>query len=134
MFIHTDATSFWISIILISIDFLALGIDAYSEDDSRKSIGGLPRWEYILHLFANGFHVASIFLMIATKVEITETSFVINELATNTFAQQVIQFISVNIIPGAILLAFVHFILIFPKGIAIWSKSVFWLKSRSLRF
>lgn len=134
LFINTDATSFWISIVLISIDFLALGIDAYSEDDSRKSIGGLPKWEYILHLFANSFHFASIFLIIATKVEITESALVMNEIATNTFAQELIQIISINIIPGAIVLAFVHFILIFPKGISIWSKSVFWLKSRLLRF
>jgi hypothetical protein len=111
---------------------MVLGADAYSEGDNRKSIGGLPRWEYILHLFANSFHFASIFLIIATRVEITEIGIVINEIATTTFAQQLIQIISVNIISGAIVLAFVHFILILPKGIHIWNKSVLWLKNRSL--
>ena len=133
LFINNDPTSFWISIALISLDLTALGIDAYAEGDSRKSIGGLPKWEYILHLFANSFHFAAIFLILATKIEITEAGFTLHEFTTNSFGQQLIKIISVNIIPGAVVLGFVHFILLFPKGIRIWSKIVLPLKRLSFR-
>jgi hypothetical protein len=133
LFINNDATSFWISIVLIGLDFIALGIDAYSENDSRKSIGGLPKWEYILHLFANSFHFAAIFLILATKIEITETGLIINELVNDSSAQQLIKVISINMIPGAIVLGFVHLILMFPKGIQVWSKIVLPIKRLSLR-
>lgn len=128
LFINNDTTSFWISIVFIGIDFIVLGVDAYSEKDSRKSIGGLPKWEYILHLFANSFHFAAIFLFLATKIEITETGLVINELVNDSSAQQLFKMISVNMIPGAIVLGFVHLILMFPTGIRIWSKAVLRLK------
>ncbi|WP_420572418.1 hypothetical protein [Kordia sp.] len=121
LFINDDKASFWVSIALIVIDFIVLGIDAYSEKDSRKSIGGLPKWEYILHLFANSFHFAAIFLLLATKIEITETGIVINEFTVNSSAQKLLKMISVNMIPGAIVLGFVHLILLFPKGIHIWN-------------
>jgi hypothetical protein len=133
LFINNDATSFWISIVLISIDFIALGVDAYAEGDSRKSIGGLPKWEYILHLFANSFHFAAIFLLLATKIEITEAGLVINELVNDSSAQQLIKMISINMIPGAIVLGFVHLILMFPKGIQIWSKIVLPIKRLKFR-
>ncbi|MFK7750438.1 MAG: hypothetical protein AB8B65_18755 [Kordia sp.] len=121
LFINTDAISFWISVVLIGIDFVVLGIDAYAEGDSRKSIGGLPKWEYILHLFANSFHFAAIFLLLATKIEITESGIAFAELATNSSAQEMLKVISVNMIPGAIVLGFVHLMLLFPKGIQIWN-------------
>lgn len=133
LFINNDATSFWIAIVLITIDFIVLGIDAYAEDDSRKSIGGLPKWEYILHLFANSFHFASIFLIIATKVSIADIGIVFNESVNVTFAQKLIKIISANMIPGAIVLGFIHFILLFPKGIAIWSKVVLSVKRLAFR-
>lgn len=133
LFLNTDKISFWISIALIGIDFIVLGIDAYSEKDSRKSIGGLPKWEYILHLFANSFHFAAIFLLLATKVEITETGIVVTELVTNSSAQQLMELISINMIPGAIVLGIVHLILLFPKGIQIWSNVVLRVKRLAFR-
>ena len=133
LFINTDKISFWISIVFIGIDFIVLGVDAYSEKDSRKSIGGLPKWEYVLHLFANSFHFAAIFLLLATKIEITETGIVINELVTDSSAQQLMELISINMIPGAIVLGFVHLILLFPKGIYIWSSAVLRVKRLFIR-
>lgn len=129
LFINSNAISFWIGITLFIIDLIVLGADAYSEKDSRQSMGGLPRWEYILHLFANSFHFASIILIIATKINATEFGLTINETTNNNFGQQLIRLISVNIIPGAILLALFHVILIPPKGIQIWLH----LKSRILQ-
>lgn len=134
LFINNDTTSFWFAIAFIAIDFIVLGMDAYAEDDSRKSIGGLPKWEYILHLFANSFHFASIFLIIATKVSVTDIGIIFNDVSNAGFAQEFVKIISINMIPGAIVLGFIHFILLFPKGIAIWSGIIQWVKNRSLRF
>ena len=120
LFINEDSISFWFGISLFIIDLIILGIDAFSEKDSRKSIGGLPRWEYILHLFVNSFHFATILLIIATRTEITEFTLEINEILNNSFGQQLTKSIAFNIIPGAILMAFVHLILLHPKGIQIW--------------
>lgn len=133
LFINSDSISFWIAILLIGLDCIVLGIDAYSEDDSRASLGGLPKWEYIVHLFANSFHFASIFLMITTKVSLTDVGMVINEVSNVTFAQEFVQIIAVNMIPGAIVLGLVHFILLFPKGIDIWSKAVLSVKRMAFR-
>ncbi|WGH76700.1 hypothetical protein P8625_05965 [Tenacibaculum tangerinum] len=120
LFVNVDSISFWLGITLFIIDLIVLGIDAFSEKDSRKSIGGLPRWEYILHLFVNSFHFASILLVIATRIEITEFNIKINETLNNSFGQQLTKTIAVNIIPGAILMALTHLILLHPKGIQIW--------------
>lgn len=58
LFIKQDgSTSFFIGILFVILDLLILAIDAYVEKDSRVFMGGLPRWEYILHLFVNGFHL-----------------------------------------------------------------------------
>lgn len=43
-------TSFSLGILFVFLDIVVLGIDAYVEKDSRAFMGGLPRWEYILHL------------------------------------------------------------------------------------
>ena len=133
LFINNDAVSFWIAITLIAIDLIVLGIDAYTETDSRKAIGGLPKWEYIVHLFANSFHFASIFLIIATKISLTDIGIVIDEVSNATFAQEFVKIISVNMIPGAIVLGVVHLMLLFPKGIAIWSKVVLSVKRLAFR-
>lgn len=123
MFINNDTISFWIGIVLVLIDLVVLGIDAYSEKDSRKSIGGLPKWEYILHLFSNSFHFASIMLFLATKIEIATIGLKFNKNIHYSFGKELVELIAVNIIPGAIILAIVHLFLIVPKGIEIWNKN-----------
>jgi hypothetical protein len=128
LFINHDKTSFFIGISFFITDLVVLAFDAFSEKDSRKSLGGLPRWEYILHLFANSFHFASIMLMISTKTELTEFGLAINENISHGFGQKLITIISINIIPGAILMAFLHLFLILPSGISLWAK----IKNRAL--
>ena len=122
LFINNDSLSFWIGISLVAIDLLTLGIDAFSEQDSRKDIGGLPRWEYIIHLFANGFHFAAIVLVLATKLIITETGLEFNTLIKESTAKGIYDFVADQAIPGAVLMAVIHFILILPVGKRIWSK------------
>ncbi|MFK8036856.1 MAG: hypothetical protein AB8B74_01095 [Crocinitomicaceae bacterium] len=122
LFIRIDDLSFWIGIGLVVIDLITLGIDAYSENDSRKALGGLPKWEYILHLFANGFHFAAILLMLATKIKITDFGFLLIQPSGESFGQQMVDFISVNIIPGAIALGLLHLLLLIPKVQEVWFK------------
>jgi len=122
LFINTDNFSFYIGVLFIIIDLAVLAIDAYSEKDSRQFMGGLPKWEYIIHLFSNGFHFAAIALLLAIRINITENGLSLNTMINISKGQELLNFISVNIIPGAILMALLHLFLMFPKGIKIWNK------------
>jgi hypothetical protein len=123
LFINNDEISFWIGLVLVLLDLIVLGIDAYSEKDSRQFMGGLPKWEYIIHLFANGFHFASIMLIIGTKISINELNISLIQDLPNTLGSKLIEIISVNIIPGSILLALIHLIVLLPKGRMIWNRN-----------
>lgn len=123
LFINSDTFSFYVGISFILLDLIVLAIDAYSEKDSRQFMDGLPKWEYIIHLFSNGFHFAATALLLATRITITENEISLSMMAnTISEGQELLDFISVNIIPGAILMALLHVLLIFPKGIKIWNK------------
>ncbi len=123
LFINNDQISFWIGITLVMLDLIVLGIDAYSEKDSRQFMGGLPKWEYIIHLFANGFHFASIMLMIGIKININKQTITLIQNASNTIGSGLMEVISVNIIPGSILLALIHLVVLLPRGRMIWNRN-----------
>ncbi len=113
--------TFLIGLGLVAFDLIVLGIDAYSEKESRNFMGGLPRWEYIIHLFANAFHFSAIVLILAIRLGITDTGLVfVSEIPVSP-AQQIFHFVSVNVIPGAIILALLHFLLILSKPQRIWN-------------
>ncbi len=122
IFINMDNFSFYIGISLILLDLVVLAIDAYSEKKSRQFMDGLPKWEYIIHLFSNGFHFAAIALLLATRINVTENGLLLSTIVNISKGQELLNFISVNIIPGAILMALLHLFLIFPKGINLWNK------------
>jgi hypothetical protein len=122
--INNDLVSFWFAICCILIDSIVLGIDAFVEGDSRKSIGGLPKWEYILHIFANGFHFSTIILIVATKIQVTEFQITFQEIVPTSPAQELFKMIAINIIPGAVVLALIHLLLISLKGIRIWEQNI----------
>jgi len=123
LFINNNQISFWIGIVLVMLDLIILGIDAYSEKDSRQFMDGLPKWEYIIHLFANGFHFASIILIIGTKISVSKYTITLIQNVPDTLGSGIMEIISVNIIPGSILLALVHLIVILPKGRMIWNRN-----------
>ncbi|HRE76834.1 MAG TPA: hypothetical protein PLL09_03315 [Flavobacterium sp.] len=100
--------SFYLGVLFIVIDLVVLGIDAYVEKDSRSFMGGLPRWEYILHLFVNGFHFASIAVFLAIKLTFTENGFEIIKDLSNQKNFELFHFVAINLLPGAIVLAFIH--------------------------
>jgi hypothetical protein len=105
---QNSQSSFYLGILFVLIDIIVLGIDAFVEKDSRLFMGGLPRWEYILHLFVNGFHFASIAVFFALKLSFTENGVeIVQDLSTfKNFG--LFKFVAVNLLPGAVLLALLH--------------------------
>lgn len=122
LFLDTSNVGFWVGIILVLLDLIVLGIDAYAEEDSRKFMGGLPRWEYIVHLFANGFHFAAIVLIVGIRINIFNFNLELTKNLAETAGSQLMIFVAENTIPGAIILASIHMIVLFPKGRLLWNK------------
>jgi len=117
---ETNFSLFLAGIALVVLDIIVLGIDAYYEKESRSFMGGLPTWEYIVHLFANAFHFSAILLVLALRIEVADGALLfVNEVAISQ-AQGIFQFIAENVIPGAIILALLHFILMLEKPKNIW--------------
>ncbi|MGB5435369.1 MAG: hypothetical protein WBM98_05705 [Maribacter sp.] len=113
---------FLFGITLVVLDMIVLGIDAYSEKESRNFMGGLPKWEYIIHLFSNAFHFSAIVLVLALKIKVTGRSLIfVDEFATSS-AQGSFAFVSINVIPGAIILALLHLILLLETPRAKWNN------------
>lgn len=112
--------AFIIGIILVVVDMVILGIDAYDEKESRSFMGGLPTWEYVVHLFANAFHFTAIVIVLAIRLDIAEGVLVFRDIVSVSSASSLFQFVSVNVIPGAIILALLHFVLMLEKPKNIW--------------
>ncbi|MBL7705505.1 MAG: hypothetical protein JNM21_08130 [Taibaiella sp.] len=116
LFINPEDNSlFLLGITLVIADMVTLVVDAYAEQDSRSFMGGLPRWEYILHLIVNGIHFASIAVFMAIKINIDN-----NESMLVSDFQHVEYFhtfkkIAINLLPGAILISLLHILLYLPK-------------------
>ncbi|MEE6188303.1 hypothetical protein [Niabella digestorum] len=106
---------FFIGIALIVLDIITLIVDAYVEKDSRKFMGGLPRWEYIIHLLVNGFHFASIAVFLVIKINLTDNGITLQ----NSFQQysnfHIFRTIALNLLPGAILIGLLHILVYIPK-------------------
>lgn len=119
---ETSFVLFLFGVLLVAVDLIVLAVDAYSEKESRNFMGGLPRWEYIIHLFSNAFHFASIILVFALKFDIVGSSLIFVETVAASGGQRLFQLISVNVIPGAIVLAILHFILMHRGPQTIWNN------------
>lgn len=119
----TNITSFIIGILLVIVDLIVLALDAYSEKESRSFMDGLPRWEYILHLFANGFHFAFVIIIISTRVSIEGNSIQYTVQFIHSAYFELLQKIAINILPGAITLGVLHVVLLTNYGKHIWQKT-----------
>lgn len=124
LLLQTTFEFFLFGMILTAIDLVVLGIDAYSEKDSRSFMGGLPKWEYIIHLFTNGFHYAIIALIVGLKLTLVnnEIHYVVSGTHSATFASKLLSIVAENAIPGAILLAILHLFLMFNPTQKIWDN------------
>ena len=122
LFVNQSEWSFYTGLAFVVLDILVLGMDAYLEKDSRVFMGGLPRWEYILHLFANGFHFAAIAVFLAVKINFQDDAFAIRSGFEGVANFEVFQFVATNIIPGAIITAILHVILMLEGPAKVWNK------------
>jgi len=121
LFINDNNLSMFLAgIVLLVLDIIVLGMDAYHEKESRSFMGGLPKWEYIVHLFSNAFHFSAIIAVLALRLKVSDGALLFAETSEVSAAYDVFQFIAVNTIPGAIILAVLHFVLIIKKPKNIW--------------
>jgi len=118
---ETSFVGFLIGVALVILDLVVLGIDAYSEQESRSFMGGLPKWEYMVHLFSNAFHFAAIILVLSLKLTITDSTLQFVTGFAASPAYDLFTFVGINIIPGALILALLHFILLLKKPQALWN-------------
>ncbi len=115
-------TAISIGILFVVLDVLVLGVDAYVEKDSRVFMGGLPRWEYIIHLFVNGFHFALICTLLVLKLQYMNGEFIFMNQFENVNSYVVFIFLVKNILPGAIALALLHVLVSFESTVCYWNK------------
>ncbi|WP_141116755.1 hypothetical protein [Elizabethkingia anophelis] len=101
--------------ILIAVDIITLLVDAYVEKDSRAFMGGLPRWEYIVHLLVNGFHFAAIAVFLVIKININTDGISLTESFQQIENYQTFKIIALNLLPGAIIISLVHIMVYVPK-------------------
>lgn len=119
---ESNQNLFFLGFGLVIIDLIVLGIDAFSETESRKFMGGLPKWEYITHLFSNSFHFSAIILVLALKIRILNDSMVFVHEIPASWAKELFTFISINVIPGAIILALLHLLLLKERPRLLWNN------------
>lgn len=116
LFINIDTNRFfYLGIFLLGLDVLVLILDAYSEKDSRKFMGGLPRWEYILHLLVNGFHFASIAVFLVLKVNLSGNGMLLVTHFESIKNYHIFKIVAVNLLPGSLLISLLHILVYFPK-------------------
>ncbi|MBZ4041184.1 hypothetical protein [Flavobacterium hibisci] len=106
---------FFTGIAFIFLDIFIMIIDAYTEKDSRKFMGGLPRWEYIIHLLINGFHFAGIAIFLVLKINLTNEGITLKNNFLEFENYNLFKIIALNILPGSILIALLHFLVYIPK-------------------
>jgi hypothetical protein len=114
--------SFYIGLILVLIDIITLGVDAYVENDSRQFMGGLPKWEYIIHLFVNGFHFAAIAVYLIVRIKFEAGAISISTGLDNSGANTLFLLLVKNLIPGGILMALIHIFVAVPITAIHWNK------------
>lgn len=113
---------FYLGLILVFLDIFTVAVDAYAEGDSRQFMGGLPRWEYILHLFVNGFHFASIAVFLVLKVRVGDASVEIITDFEGIAFYPAFEWLMKNLIPGACLMGLLHVALNFDLPQQHWGK------------
>lgn len=118
-----DNRFFYLGMAMVLLDILVLLVDAYTEKDSRAFMGGLPRWEYILHLLVNGFHFAAIAVFLVLKINITAEGFVLNQHFESIQSYSTFQFVVINLLPGSLLISLLH-VLVYSSKVSSFIKNI----------
>lgn len=122
LFLQQTTAAFYAGITFVILDLITLGVDAFVEKDSRAFMGGLPRWEYIIHLFVNGFHFASIAVFLALKLDIGAEGISFRHGFPGVKAFEQFAWLAGQLIPGALLFGVLHVVVMFPKPAALWER------------
>jgi hypothetical protein len=122
LYLCEDTFAFFIGLVAVMIDLVVTGIDAYVEKDSRSFMGGLPRWEYIIHLTVNGVHFASIAVFLVLKLEIAGGQLVFRQVLATVGGYDSFVWLVKNLIPGGILIGLLHVFVAFKQGAAMWER------------
>ena len=123
LFINIENNNlFVIGCVLIVADIITLLLDAYVEKDSRQFMGGLPRWEYMIHLMVNGFHFAAISVFLVIKLNFDSTGFTLAQNFQHIESYDTFGFIAINLLPGAIIISLLHVLPYIPKFIKYFNK------------
>jgi hypothetical protein len=115
-------TAFFVAIAAVTLDLFVMLWDAYLEKDSRAFMGGLPRWEYILHLLVNGFHFVSVAAGLILRLDLTSEGIVLVDALTALPQYDLFRAFVLNLLPGAVLLAILHVLVLFPTSAALWDR------------
>jgi hypothetical protein len=113
---------FYLGLMFVLADVAVLMTDAWVETDSRKFMGGLPRWEYLLHLLVNGFHFATVALVLAAKMDFQGAVPVLRADVPGVWPAELFYAIAFNLLPGAWLIAVLHVGLMTTKGNNVWMR------------
>lgn len=122
LYLQTDATSFYVGLGFVLADILVLGADAFMEHDSRRFMGGLPRWEYIVHLFVNGFHFAAIAVFLVIKLNFENGQATLRSDFSSAGNYGAFKWLAENLIPGGIFMALLHLFVLFPGTMGYWNR------------
>lgn len=122
LYFKSDVLSFYIGMSLVLADIIILAVDAFVEKESRAFMGGLPRWEYIVHLFVNGFHFAAIAVFLVIKLNLNDDGIQLRTDFSDVSNYSSFIWIVKNLIPGGILMALLHVIVLFPQTEKYWFR------------
>lgn len=123
LYLGSSDLAFYVGISLVAIDIIVLGFDAYMEKDSRAFMGGLPRWEYVIHLMVNGFHFASIAVFLVIKLHLTPDGLVLISTFSSLPIYGIFTGLVTQLIPGGILMGIFHAALMFKKPVALYERA-----------
>lgn len=118
LFVDKSKIGLYFGIAFFLTDLVVLALDAYFEKDSRAFMNGLPRWEYIIHLFANSLHFASFVIIIIIRQNPIHLDAVYT--MGNSDSIDLIYLVGINVIPGAIIMGLIHLILTFKSVKTKW--------------
>lgn len=78
-------------------------------------MGGLPRWEYIIHLLVNGFHFAAIAVFLVIKVNFDSNGLTIADDFRQIESFATFRMLAINLLPGAIMISLLHVLVYNPR-------------------
>jgi hypothetical protein len=130
LFSGQGSAAFGIGTALVLLDLVVTLVDTILEKDSRSFMGGLPHWEYVLHVFANGLHFAVIAAFLVMKVRFEAAGISLADFGGVTHHALFVG-VSMNLLPGALLVGLLHLVLLNGRIAALWARWTHGLRGRA---